>query len=215
MSSENRNILSKYENQSDDEIRNQVLLESFPYCIMTLNIHGCLNIGNMMRTANLCGCRKFIIFGRRYYDKTQNYITHERIMGIAEEHKHTRSLTTVLQPDDYILDENIFFNYIVDNHYLPIFVEQDSTSVRATTDNITCIVLEAKLMNVTPIFIFGNEHEGIPRNILDTRSRFVNHYTIELDQLGAIRSHNVGCCCAILCYKIMEVFQVLTPTITC
>jgi hypothetical protein len=128
-------------------------------------------------------------------------------MGIAEEHTHTRNLTTVLQPDDYILDDNIFFNYIVDNHYLPIFVEQDSTSVRATMDNITCIVLEAKRMNLMPIFIFGNEHEGIPRNILNIRSRFENHFTIELDQMGAIRSHNVGCCCAILCYKIMEVFQ--------
>jgi tRNA G18 (ribose-2'-O)-methylase SpoU len=212
MSSENRNILGKYENKTDDEIRDQVFLESFPYCVMALNIHGCLNIGNMMRTANLCGCRKFIIFGRRYYDKrscvgTQNYITHERIMGIAEEHTHTRNLTTILQPDDYILDENVFFNYIVDNDYLPIFVEQDITSVRATTENIISIVLEAKQINRMPIFIFGNEHEGIPRNILHTRSRFANHFTIELGQMGAICSHNVGCCCAILCYKIMEVFQ--------
>jgi len=217
MSSENRNILGKYENKTDDEIRNQVFLESFPYCVMTLNIHGCLNIGNMMRTANLCGCRKFIIFGRRYYDKrscvgTQNYITHERIMGITEEHTHTRNLTTVLQPDDYILDENVFYNYIADNDYLPIFVEQDTTSVRATTDNIISIVLEAKRMNLKPIFIFGNEHEGIPHNILHTRSRFSNHFTIELDQMGAIQSHNVGCCCAILCYKIMEVFQALVVT---
>jgi tRNA G18 (ribose-2'-O)-methylase SpoU len=205
-----RNIISKFDGVSNDIIREEVYNSAYPYCVMSLNIHSCLNIGNMMRSANLCGCKKFIIFGRRHYDKrscvgVQNYIMNERVNGICDD--KIDKLKIVLETEDYILDENIFYNYIINNNYLPIFVEQDSSSIIANNYNINNIINTSLSLNLIPLFIFGNENKGIPKNILDTHSKFKKYFIIELQQMGAMQSFNVSNCCSIICYKLMEIFN--------
>ncbi len=64
-----RNIVSEYNEFNDEQIKQILFDKSYNYDVLSFNIHSCLNIGNMLRTSNLCGCRKFIIFGRRHYDK--------------------------------------------------------------------------------------------------------------------------------------------------
>lgn len=207
------NIADEFRDMSIEAIQETIQLRTLPYAIMALNIHGCLNIGNMMRTANLCGANKFIIFGRRKYDSrgcvgAQHYINLERIDAIRDADKRQFDLVETLQDADYILDEQIFINYIHDNNYLPVFIEQDRFSKPANEGNITAILKRAKELNRTPCFILGNESFGIPRNILDTRTgAFDLSYTLELRQMGSIRSHNVANCCAILAYKVMECFD--------
>ena len=63
--------------------------------------------------------------------------------------------------------------------------------------------MESLSMGKTPIFIFGNEHFGIPTNLMETRSRFSKSYTLELEQKGALQSYNVSNSCAIICYLIL------------
>ena len=211
-----RNIIKHYNNNTDDEIKQIVYDNSFNYINLALNIHSNLNMGNMMRSSHLCGARKLIIFGRRKYDKrscvgVSHYMTFERINGIHDS-KINNSLndfdyTENLSDYDYILDENIFYNFIIDNKYLPIFVEQDDKSIIANDSNINLIIQESKKTNLIPIFIYGNEHIGIPKNILNLRSKFDNSYTLELKQMGALQSYNVSNCLSILSYKIMEVFS--------
>ena len=111
-----RNIIKEFDDKTEDEIRLEINKRSYPYNIIALNIHGCLNVGNMMRTSNLCGCKKFIIFGRRYYDKrscvgTDKYINLERVDGIKS--GVMNELKTVLGSEDYLLDPEIFTNYIM------------------------------------------------------------------------------------------------------
>lgn len=206
----NRNIKKEFKNKSEEEIRYEIDISSYPYYIIALNIHGCLNIGNMMRTSNLCGCKKFIIFGRRYYDKrscvgTDKYINYERVDGIKS--GTMNELKTVLGSEDYLLDSNIFLDYIQKNNILPIFIEQDENSIKCNDTNINNIITLSKKLGKIPSFIFGNETTGIPKNILDTRHQLEYSYTIELLQMGSMKSHNVSNCCAIVCYKVMEIFN--------
>ena len=48
---------------------------------------------------------------------------------------------------------------------------------------------------------------GIPKNILDTHTKFKKYFIIELQQMGAMHSFNVSNCCSIICYKLMEIFN--------
>jgi hypothetical protein len=125
------------------------------------HIHGELNIGNMIRSSHLCGCKKFIIFGSRKYDSrscvgVSHYMSIERVFGIKNQEN---SLKDILNNDDYILDENIFYNFIIDNKYLPIFIEQDKFSIQVNETKIIWqnILMYANELHLTPIFIYGNE----------------------------------------------------------
>ena len=205
-----RNIIKEFDDKTEDEIRLEINKRSYPYNIVALNIHGCLNVGNMMRTSNLCGCKKFIIFGRRYYDKrscvgTDKYINLERVDGIKS--GVMNELKTVLGSEDYLLDPEIFTNYIIENNILPIFIEQDELSIRCNDNNLISVINHSKILNKIPTFIFGNETTGIPKNILETRQKLEHSYTLQLKQMGSMQSFNVSNCCAILCYKIMEIYD--------
>lgn len=204
-----KNVITKFTNLSSQEIKKICTENAYNYANMSLNIHSNLNIGNMIRSSNLCGCKKFIIFGRRHYDKrsavgSYNYIEIERINGIKN---GISNFTTELKKEDYVLDENIFCKFIEDNNYLPIFVEQDSSSIIANEENLINIVKNSIEIKKMLLFIYGNEHYGIPKNILNTRNRLTNSYTIELSQMGAIKSFNVSNTLSIITYKTMEAFS--------
>ena len=180
-----RNIKPEFEHLSTDQIRKYSIDSSYPYVILAFNIQSNLNMGSMLRTAHLCGCKKFVIFGRRKYDKRSavgvyNYIDIERIQGLKNPQK---DLTTEL------------------NDYIPIFIEQAHTSILATTKNIATILHNIPQGKI-PIFIFGNEGTGIPTNILETHTKFDISYILELNQCGAIQSYNVSSTCAIISYMI-------------
>jgi tRNA G18 (ribose-2'-O)-methylase SpoU len=198
-----RNIKSEFDNLTTDQIREYSLNNSFPYVILAFNIQSNLNIGSMLRTAHLCGCRKFVIFGRRKYDKRSavgvyNYIDVERIQGLKNPQQ---DLTTELTELDYIFDSDIFVNFIIENNYIPIFIEQSHSSISAIPKNIATVLASIPLDKI-PIFIFGNEGTGIPSNILETRSRFNVSYILELCQLGALQSYNVSSACSIISYMV-------------
>ena len=204
-----KNVITKFKDLSSQEIKRICTENAYNYANLSLNIHSNLNICNMIRSSNLCGCKKFIIFGRRHFDKrsavgSSNYIEIERINGVKN---GISNFTTELKKEDYILDENIFIKFIKDNNYLPIFVEQDSNSIIANEENLIDIIKNSIKINKIPLFIYGNEHYGIPKNILDTRNRLTNSYTIELCQMGAMNSFNVSNTLSIITYKTMEAFN--------
>jgi tRNA G18 (ribose-2'-O)-methylase SpoU len=203
-----RNIINIYNNDSDEEIKKKLYEKSYNYDILSFNIHSCLNIGNMIRSSNLCGIRKFIIFGRRHYDKrsavgAQHYSTIERIYGLKN---GKTELTTTLEEDDYEIDENVFIDFIKKNNYIPVFIEQDNQSIMFNNQNVKNIIKNAEKINKTIILIFGNESIGIPQNILNTRNEYES-FTLELNQSGCIQSFNVSNCASIVMYKFMECFQ--------
>lgn len=200
------NILDEFRDMPVDEIKKVVINKSLPYSVLALNIQGCLNIGNMIRTVNLCAAREFIVFGRRKYDSrgcvgAQNYINLRRIDALTDEFKRT--------DDENFLDEVKFIEFVKENRYLPIFVEQDKYARTVATPLIKGIIQRATGLKLQPLLIFGSESYGIPKNILDTRMQLGLSYTIELKQMGCIRSFNVANCCSIICYKMMETYEEL------
>jgi tRNA G18 (ribose-2'-O)-methylase SpoU len=204
-----RNIKKEFDSLTTEEIRDYSIKTSFPFVNLALNIHGNLNMGNILRTSHLCGCSKVVIFGRRHYDKRSavgvyNYTNVERIMGLKN---HNQDLTTILQDLDYAFDEEIFYKFINDNNYLPVFVEQSTGSIKATPANIQTILNTAKEINRIPIFIYGNEGTGIPQNILNTADKFSHNYILELNQKGALQSYNVSNSCAIVSYIVSLCFE--------
>jgi tRNA G18 (ribose-2'-O)-methylase SpoU len=206
------NILDEYRIMSPESIKQTVLDKSLPYVIMSMNIKDCHNIGNIIRTSNLCGARKVIVFGRRKYNAkgsvgAHNYTEVDRIDAIPDS-DYRNFDDEISQTDaDIMIDERLFVEYINSNNYLPVFIEQDSFSKPATSSNIISIIQRAKTLDKIICFILGNEGFGIPKNILATRPQFELSYTLELKQMGSVRSHNVANCCAILCYKVMECFD--------
>jgi tRNA G18 (ribose-2'-O)-methylase SpoU len=209
------NIVDKFRGMTNSEIRDAIAPRMLPFAIMAVNITMCLNISNMIRTANLCGASKFIIFGRRKYDArgcvgAQNYVPIEKVAAIPDISLINFEEITTEETDD-MLDAQVFIDYIKTNNYLPVFMEQDKFSRPATNGNIKEIIQRAQTLSRIPLFIFGSEGFGIPRNLLDTRIRckFELSFTLELKQRGCIRSHNVANCCSIICYKVMEVFDEL------
>ena len=209
------NIAERFRGMTNSEIREAIVPTQLPYAIMAVNITMCLNIGNMIRTANLCGASKFILFGRRKYDArgcvgAQNYTPIDKIAAIPEISLINFEEITTAETDD-MLDTQVFIDYIKTNNYLPVFMEQDKYSRPATNANIRNLIIRGRALGRIPLFIFGSEGFGIPRNLLDTRTQgeLDLSYTLELKQRGCVRSFNVANCCSIICYKVMEIFNEL------
>ena len=64
-----------------------------------------------------------------------------------------------------------------------------------------------------PIFIYGNENTGIPKNIMDTYRKFENAFILELHQMGALQSYNVSNSCAIVSYLVSLYFNDIPYTL--
>jgi tRNA G18 (ribose-2'-O)-methylase SpoU len=204
-----RNIKVEFETLRTEEVRDYSFKTSFPYVNLALNIQSNLNMGAMLRTSHLCGCRKMVIFGRRSYDKRSavgvyNYTNVERILGLKD---HNQDLTTVLTKLDYVFDDELFYRYITENKYIPIFVEQSEHSMKVNPTNISEILTKIAELEKVPIFIYGNENTGIPKNIMDTYPKFETAYILELHQMGAIQSYNVSNVCAIISYLVSLYFN--------
>lgn len=212
------NVIDKFQGMTVAEIREEVTAKTLPYAIMLLNIVDGRNAGNIIRTASLTGVEKVIIFGRPKFDTrccvgAHNYVDIEKVFAIKPNKIDilgARIDYEKLSTEDanQLLDEDKFNNYIKTNNYIPIFIEQDKFSRPATNANLKEIIHRGQLLGRTPLFILGNESFGIPKNILDIRIKGLDlSYTLELKQMGCIRSYNVANCAAILCYMMMEILS--------
>eukprot|EP01064_Diplonema_japonicum_P004136 TRINITY_DN12712_c0_g1_i1.p1 TRINITY_DN12712_c0_g1~~TRINITY_DN12712_c0_g1_i1.p1 ORF type:complete len:210 (+),score=40.38 TRINITY_DN12712_c0_g1_i1:38-667(+) len=180
----------------------------FPYVVCVLNVHGCLNVGAIMRSAHLSGCSKIVVFGRRKYDKRSavgafHWMEVERVEGMAKDLGKVGK--EVLEDEDYELSADVFLEYMNKNGYRPVFVEQAEDSVVFTQDSVMTIVRDS---SATPCFVFGNEQYGVPPNILALKPRFLHPaVSLELQQLGHLESFNVSSCASIVLYRVMECYS--------
>ena len=90
---------------------------------------------------------------------------------------------------------------------MPIFIEQDSESIKPIETTIQLIINKSKIINKIPLLIFGNEATGIPKNILDLKNLIPDYYILELKQKGVLQSYNVSNALSIICYKFMEYYD--------
>ena len=74
---------------------------------------------------------------------------------------------------------------------IPIFVEQSSKSIKLSNINWKQLNNQIK-PNDSFCFVFGNEHYGIPQNILQCVDLFKGSFILELEQSGYINLFNVS-----------------------
>jgi tRNA G18 (ribose-2'-O)-methylase SpoU len=160
--------------------------QSLPYEVAVLNVTGELNVGNIIRSASLCGAQKVHILGRRKFDTrgsvgSTKYIDVVRVNAIS---------------DSGELDLEFIVEYFQDNLLSPIFVEQHTNAVGLD-------YIKLKPSKLIPCLVFGNEGHGIPTDLIEM---FQNPTIVQLEQRGVIRSFNVGSTAAIVLYKMQELF---------
>ncbi len=195
----------------------------FPYNVMALTINSCLNTGNMIRTANINGVRRFFLFGKRNYDKrsAMTLYNHVDVIRISKEipqgikecdqnrkeiDRHTK---TQLEEKDYDFDTELFIQIMNQYHMVPIFIEQSKHSIplsKVHWKHQLAQIPEGKEI----CLIMGNEKYGVPKNILDTQKLFQGSFSIEIPQTGIIASYNVSNCAAIIMYSIFQHYTTYT-----
>jgi tRNA G18 (ribose-2'-O)-methylase SpoU len=146
------------------------------------NVAGSLNIGMMIRAACLMGAEKFIVFGRRAYDRrscvgSQNYLDIERYDGYDSDGNFSKER----------------FDQIMETlNYFPVFVETGGRDIRE--------VNYVKDFTKKPCLIFGPEADGIPENIIG------NGYKVTVPQLGVLRSLNVASAASIAMWEFRKAY---------
>lgn len=155
-----------------------------PYAVCVLNLNGDLNTGIIIRTANLMGAERVIVFGRRKYDRrsavgTQNYIDIDQIEGFEE--------------DGVTLSISKFEAAMKQFDYDPIFIENSENAFDIQA--ISAFVEQKKLC-----LVFGNESDGIPNNFLQTGMNFT------IPQRGIIRCMNVSTAASIAMWEMQKCY---------
>jgi tRNA G18 (ribose-2'-O)-methylase SpoU len=164
--------------------------DQLPFAVCALNVTGDLNLGMMMRTASLFGAERFIIYGRHNYDSrttvgAQNYI--EVVKSGSINHGELE------------LDLSEFWHTMTDYCYLPIFFDNDGTSLYDFDFNVIDTFNEwygmrpdgSQYNQYKPCLVFGNEGMGIPEELKKDR------YVLTIPQRGVLRSLNVSAAASI------------------
>lgn len=180
------NVHDHLKGLSIKELRDLCDKDRAPFGVCILNITGELNVGTIIRNALLTGARKVAIMGRRKYDKrgtvgSENYIDVERIEALND--------------DGLTINKDIFWTWIDDNNFMPIFCEHGGIP-------LTIVDWSEWVRDMSPrnlCLVFGNENRGVQDDILnDERGRIVS-----INQKGTIRSYNVASASAIVMHDLV------------
>lgn len=187
------NIADQYRNMPQDEIVALVQAQTRNFSICCLNVDGDLNIGSLIRTASLLGAQQSYVFGRRRIDNrgllgANHYHTIERIHGLT---------------DDGELDFEAFDKFTETEGLFPIFVEQGGTPLHEMNWTVDVVVVK-KHTGWQPMFVFGNESTGIPKEFLARCKKEISTLVVSIPQVGALRSFNVSAAGAIVMWDYVS-----------
>lgn len=179
------NVHDHLKGKSVEDLRVLCDQDRLPFGVCILNVTGELNVGTIVRNALLTGARKVAIIGRRKYDKrgtvgSENYIDVERIDGFED--------------DGLTIDKDVFWSWIDDNDFAPVFCEQGGTLLPLVDWPKSIDQMAPR----SPCLVFGNENRGVQDDILnDERGTIVS-----IPQRGVIRSYNVASASGIVMYSM-------------
>lgn len=187
------NVHKRYDGLSVPELQDICKKDQNPFAVCALSVTGDLNIGSMIRTASLYGAEKFLVFGRRKFDRrgvvgASNYIEIETVNGL------------ITDSGELSFDCNLFWATMSSNGYTPIFVEQGGEILGKFNWNSFL----KKIGTFKPCLVFGNENRGIPDNILTNQEQYHGAFTVSIPQCGVIRSHNVSVASGIVMHDLCQ-----------
>ncbi len=167
------NVHSYLQHLSVPELQETQKRYSLPYVVAAVHLTGDLNISNMIRSAVVFGASKFILVGKKRFDRrgcvgSQNYIEIE-----------------------HYGDEKEALHYMMSS-YQPVFIEQGGEDICAQT---------FYGWDKKPCLIFGSESEGLPASYMEYAKTYAIPL-VSIDQIGIIRSLNVATAAGIAMFKV-------------
>lgn len=174
----NFNVRDDLKSLTVDEIKATRKHKNF--AVATFNLKGDLNLGSIMRTAEITGAKDFFICGHRSWDRrsavgVHNYINVE---------KHEECI-------DFESTEKLLYS----KEYFPVVVEHDGKDMNKYFSHLRKVYQEHEGENLSvlyPCFIFGPEDTGFS-------SDWPAH--LSLEQMGVSRSYNVSSAASIILYN--------------
>jgi tRNA G18 (ribose-2'-O)-methylase SpoU len=196
-----RNIQKHLKKFDTDFLRSYCKKQSFNFNVCILSLFGNLNVGTIIRSSNLCGARNVIVFGKRKYDKrsavgSEKYTEVVQCNGFID----TKRNFADIDETDFVLKPQMFYDTMIEHNCVPIFLEQHKDAVFLEDLNLRSLDFDDK----TPCFIFGNEGEGIPNDIIKIGLTIPDSMVITIRQVGVLQSFNVSAACVAILTKMQE-----------
>jgi tRNA G18 (ribose-2'-O)-methylase SpoU len=181
------------------------------YCVLTLSICGNLNVGTIMRTAQLLGADTCIVFGKRKFDERSavgatKYMDVKRVFGLMNG-QLIDSESDKVSYNERIIDPMVFHDYLVQNNLVPVFLEQTSDAIYDNDVNwkkMEQILYRSGIQTKKFCFVFGNEGDGIAKDVLNQGLQIEGSFVIAIRQLGVLASFNVSASAAIILSKYRD-----------
>jgi tRNA G18 (ribose-2'-O)-methylase SpoU len=149
------------------ENKEQEEKKSHDFAVAILNFDKEINVGGVVRLANATAAREIIIVGRKDWTKSPA--------------AHAQAYTRIIRK----VTTNDLLKYAQDENYNIVSIE-----ITPNAKNIFSCTYPPR-----PLFIFGNEGRGIPKEILN-KSKLI----LRIPQFGQIESLNVASSAAIVMY---------------
>ena len=194
-----KNVRAYLKNLDMKTIKKYSINTSLGFGVLTLSVVGNLNVGTIMRTAQLMGADKHIVFGKKKFDTrsavgAMHYMNVERVYGLKDNKTELKKNLTALER---MICPDKFYNYMIANNLVPVFLEQRHDAVY--DDNVNWNTRERKLKKGWKFcFVFGNEGDGIADDVVTKGMTIPNSFVICIRQLGALQSFNVSASAAII-----------------
>jgi len=176
---------------------NNNLKSNYGICMFNLKLSG--NIGMAVRSACTLGCNKFIICGRRQYDKRFTVGAHHYI-DISFWDEPIKVTIKTISNNKYSEETEYFPSEFIKkcqiDNWTPVFIEQGGQDIRNS---------EWKKIE-KPLLILGNESIGIPKSFINEVSRALPETRIlSIPQWSILRSMNVTNAATIAMWELQRV----------
>lgn len=149
------------------------------FAVCTFN-EGDLNVGMIIRTANLLGAVKVIVIGKKQFDRRSAVGSHHYI--------DTEFIKCENELGEVDVDE--FKSCMRKNNFIPFMIETGGSPISEMRGHAKW------LRPYIPCLVFGKESSGIPEPIKELGSIFT------IKQFGVIRNLNVSAAASIAMYEM-------------
>lgn len=195
-----KNVHKPFKKCTTDKLRQITAMSNLGYSVCTLSVYGNLNVGTIMRTSQLCGANKYIIFGRKKYDKRSTCGAHHYVNVVTCDSFDKE----YIKKGEYKLDPELFLQTMIDHNLCPVFLEQEPNSVLFSQINWNQHLIPINKTKKEICFVFGNEGNGIPQDILEIGKTIPGSFVITIPQLGVSKSFNVAASASIILFNFKE-----------
>lgn len=192
------------------------MAQRLPLSLIVLSAHGSLNVGNLLRAAQLSGIQRVWVTGRRRYDRRSavgaDYYMHvTRVLAdlcydFTEEENQGAALADTLTEEErrHPLDVGVFVELLRSEKLLPVFLETAEAGLDPERTAFDDAVPWKRWMGEVPpghelCLVVGNEMTGVPQELIHAAANEgPGAFVLAIRQLGAVKSHNVSVAGAIV-----------------